>query len=134
MTNKTAKWTLGEDEIMQMILDQANSDTVRDLTTVYIHFYKNSGYDKLLEYFESKNIGLRIPEGIGKYRSHQVKYMIDVKEITDIKKDHKYEERLWTFVRYIKKIYNGNKKPTYLSTGVDMDLNSWYLREKNNGQ
>ena len=112
----TAKWTLGKDEIMQSAIDHANSIEIGSVYPYYICFWEHSGYDELLEYFESKNIGLRVTDlELNESRVNRIIFMIDTMEISDITRDENHVIRTQLHsLTILKNFMLANMTPLYL--------------------
>ena len=110
MASNIARWTLDDTELLELAINhsKAVSHIIKEPLSLYIYFYKDdNSCDTLLEYFESKNIGIRLE----KFFPHEMKFMLDAKEIDGIIQDELFEKRVEEFINSIKELYNTDHGP-----------------------
>ena len=152
--NKVTMFTFDDDEIIKQAIDRVNKLDENEFSAIFIYFYcYGNELDRLVEYYESKNIGLRatdeLLESLGRFRTSRaisigktpieekkLSYIIDSREIVDVKRDDFFEQRLEKMFYPLEKTYTcGDINTSFLSvsrnnTESTSIIGKWYKENK----
>ena len=117
MTNKVQMFTFDIEELIEQEIGIINESDSNDFPKCFVFFHNNSEQsEKFIEYFESKNIGLRTTDELDKLitggllgtNTRNITYIIDSREINGLKRDEFFYKRLdRVFYNLRKKYFDG---------------------------
>ena len=140
MSGKINEFTLGIKSIIENGVEEANKDVNND--DLFIGYFcipnGTNTYDDIINYFESKNIGLRTDDYIKqaetiKYMITNIEYIIHFDEL-GIKNDANDGHRYRSFTEYMKKMYSSTPEFDFIRLDNKVEwqavLINWYKENK----